>query len=103
MASGAFSAFPPEDQPPGAKAREDVEFLVDGVESDFDCDIFLESLVTRLDATAGHFIVMVRLDGGECEEAFRALQLRSKMLPFSFIALPKSDSENTKIKPRDDT
>ena len=103
LATGAISAASQEDQPPGAKAREDVKFLVDGVESDFDCDIVLESLVTRLDAVAGHFTVMVRLDGSECEEAFRALQLRGLPYPFSFIALPESDDENIENQPGGDT
>ena len=93
IATGALLASSPQDQPPGAKAREDVEFLVDGVESAYDCDIILDSLVSRLDSATSHFTVMVRLDGDDCEEAFRALQLRSIAFPFSFIALPDSDGE----------
>lgn len=83
----------PKNQPPRLKAREDVEFLVDGVESSYDCEITLDSLVSRLDAVDGHFTVAIRLDGEECEEAFRALKLRSIFFPFSFIALPDAGSE----------
>ena len=94
IVTSALLASSPQDQPPGANAREDVEFLVDGVESAYDCDIILDSLVSRIDAATSHFTVMVRLDGDDCEEAFRALQLRSMAFPFSFMALPDSESES---------
>ena len=103
LAVSPFPAVASEDQPPGAKAREDVEFLVDSVESTYDCEFTLDTLVTRLDAINGHFTVVVQLDGSECDEAFRALTLRSMAFPFSFMALPEPDSEKTKTDSKNDT
>ena len=97
------AATPPADEPSRAKAREDAEFLVDGVESSYDCKFELEAVISRLDSKSSQPTFAVRLAGSECAEAFRALQLRSLAFPFRLIELPAADSPKHESRLRDDT
>ena len=78
-------ADPSDDQGPSAEARAAVQDLVDGVESNYDCNFSLDYLIVGLELNTSQYTVVVRLAGNECDEALRVLQLRSMAFPFDFI------------------
>jgi hypothetical protein len=103
IGTASFSESPSEGQASREKVREDAEFLVSGVESDYDCKFSLVSLVSAREPIQYQFTVVVRFDGSECEEAYRALHLRTIAFPFRFLELSSIGKPDTKNDHRNDT
>jgi len=99
----SLSAVPPEDDSNSARAREDAELLITGVETTYDCKFSLEAFVSSLEPIGHRHTVMVQFDGTECEDAFRALKLRSIAFPFRFLELRSTEDQLVEDGLKDNT
>lgn len=91
LACSATFASPPDGQFSRADAQAAAQVLIDSVESDYDCKFSLDYLIVGLELNTGQYTVVVQRAGKECDEALRALQLRSIAFPLDFIELGAFD------------
>ncbi len=88
--SSAF-ASQPDDEPSRSEAKAAAQVLIDSVESDYECEFSLDYLIASLELNTSQFTVVVQPNGKECDEALRALQLRSIAFPIGFMVLASID------------